>query len=530
MSDNAHRGTILVVDDDIEIRKLYALLLEMAGYLVYDCGSAADARRLLGGESDEPIDAIVLDVMMPDETGLDFLAWLCEQHADIPTVMVTASSDVEHAVFALKNGAFDYLVKPAKKEDLLLTARSAVEKGQMARELRVLRALDPNTLLSDDEAVFASDAMRSILGIVEQVKGTTVPVMILGESGSGKEVIARLLHRRSAREGAFVAINCAALPSDLIESELFGHEKGAFTGASTRRKGRFEEAEGGTIFLDEVGELDHNVQAKLLRVLQEKEVTRVGGQTVPVNVRVLVATNRDLERDVREGRFRADLYYRLDVITLQVPPLRQRRDEIPVLAEHLLKRFSREEGVPLKALSPGALERLSQYDWPGNVRELGNVLKRSVLLSSGDYVTEADLVFQSGNLDPSSIPTPGDRAPVPGSGPIAPSPGMPALGHHSGPMPLPPGAMGPGAMGPGSIAPGAMPPGMGMPMASTLPPVIDAPPAQMGGPVRKLRDYEPELMMRALAETRGNVSAAARKLGIGRATFYRRAKRYKLPI
>jgi two-component system response regulator AtoC len=352
--------------------------------------------------------------------------------------------------------------------------RAAVARGQMGRELAVRRLLDP-TPLTSTRAVFAGPAMRAVLGMLEQVKDSSTPVVILGQSGTGKEVVARELHARGRRAtGPFVALNCAALPATLVESELFGYEKGAFTGANARKKGRFEEAQGGTLFLDEVGELDLTVQAKLLRALQEREITRIGGTTLKVDCRVVFATHRDLRADVRAGRFREDLYYRISVIIVQLPPLRERREEIPVLASHLLERIAREEGTPPKQLTPEAIEALCRRPLRGNVRELENILRRSVLLSRRDELGPDDLAFGQESIPPEALPSPVLIAPPP---------------------------------------------------APSEPP---EPPEDEG--VRPMKEFEKEMMLRALAQTGGSVTEAARLLGIGRTTFYRRAKKFDIPL
>jgi DNA-binding NtrC family response regulator len=465
----AARGTILVVDDEPTIRRLVRAMLEPEGHEVIELGSVAEARAFLASPDAPPVDAILLDVMMPHESGVALLAELSAQRPEVPVVMATASGDVHHVIAALRSRAFDYLLKPVRAEELRHVMRAAVARGQTSRELTVRRLLDP-TPLASTRAVFAGPAMRAVLTMLDQVKDSATPVVILGQSGTGKEVVARELHARGRRaNGPFVALNCAALPDSLVESELFGYEKGAFTGAQARKKGRFEEAQGGTLFLDEVGELDLAVQAKLLRALQEREITRLGGATIKVDCRVVFATHRDLRADVRAGRFREDLYYRISVIIVQLPPLRERREEIPVLATHLLDRIAREEGAPQKLLSPEAIEALCLRPLRGNVRELENILRRSVLLSPRLELGSADLAF-----GPESIPP--------------------------GPPDDPPEAV---------------------PAAAT--------PAEEEG-VRPMREFEKEMMLRAMAQTSGSVTEAARLLGIGRTTFYRRAKKFDIPL
>lgn len=466
------RGFLLVVEDDPVQQALYLGVLEKSGYRVALTGSTAQAREVLAGDEGPGIDAALLDLVLPEETGMELLDEWQVSHPTLPVIMVTADNTASHAVYALKHGAFDYLTKPVNWEDLLLVVRNAVEKRHMARELAARRAMQDSLPTRYEDGVFAGAAMAPLLAVVEQVKASGVPVMILGPSGSGKEVLARLLHRRSPRaKQPFVAVNCAALPKDLVEDELFGHERGAFTGATARRMGRFEEAGTGTIFLDEVGELEPAVQAKLLRVLQEKELTRVGGSHVAVHARVITATNRDLAQDVKDGRFREDLYYRLEVVSLTLPRLAARLDEIPELAAFLLERFCKAEGLPVRSLAPDAVAALERHSWPGNVRELENVLKRTCLLRPSVVIHAHDLVWSAG----------ADGA----SGPDE-SGGRPAM--------------------------------------------MDYEPRERADEVRPLKEEERGLMLHALALTRGNVSEAARRLGIGRTTFYRRARKHGIPL
>jgi two-component system response regulator HydG len=370
-------GRIIVVDDDDDVRRLLTTILDKSGHEPIGCSDGEALRAVLDGADVDDVDAVLLDIMMPRDNGLDLLSMLRRDYADLPVIMLTASPDAQSAIDALKAGAYDYLLKPVRREPLLLAVRNAVEKSRLRRELRAHRALQP-TLPAG--MVARSASMLQIVATATQVAHSTVPVLITGDSGSGKEVVAHFVHERSRRTGAFVAVNCAALPAELIDSELFGHEKGAFTGADRRRRGRFEEAHGGTLFLDELAELPLALQPKLLRALQEREVVRVGGDRVAVDVRVVAATNVDLEAAVKAGRFRADLLYRLDVIRLRLPPLSDRADDVVPLASALLSRFCREENRAVPAVTAAARRRLLQWRWPGNVRELDNVMRRSLLL------------------------------------------------------------------------------------------------------------------------------------------------------
>jgi DNA-binding NtrC family response regulator len=493
------RGVVLVVDDEPVVRRVARGVLEADGHEVLEVASAAEARAVLEGEDAPPIDAVLLDVMMPGESGVTLLADLRERFPHLPIVMATASGDVHHVVAALRSRAFDYLLKPIAAADLRQTMRNAVARAQATRELAVRRLLDPAPL-GTTKAVFAGPAMRAVLTILDQVKDSATPVLVLGESGTGKEVVARELHARGTRaRGPFVAVNCAALPLSLVESELFGYEKGAFTGAVARKKGRFEEAAGGTLFLDEVGELDVSIQAKLLRVLQEREIPRLGGAPIKSECRVVFATHRDLRADVRAGKFREDLYYRISVIVVRLPPLRERREELPFLAAHLLARIAEEEHVPTKHLTPEAMTALVARPLRGNVREVENILRRSVLLSPKTELDVSDLVFGEDD-DPADDPG-AAATPVRRPGAASQAAGQAEQGHE---------------------------PSADAARARTTDADPEHEPDEAG--VRPLRETEKHMMLRALAQTSGSVTEAARLLGIGRTTFYRRAKKFDLPL
>lgn len=381
--------TLLVVDDDQNHRETLRTLLEEWGYATVGAASGEAAVALC---REQPFDLILMDVRMSGMSGIEATRAIRAYNPAIPIVIMTAYSDVENAVEALKSGAYDYLTKPLAFDALKPALERALDHAALRDEVRVLR--DSLSSSFDTRNVIGkSPAMRQLLGMVSAIAPSEATVLITGESGTGKEVAARLIHANSnRRNGPYVAVNCAALSETLLESELFGHEKGAFTGAEKRREGRFLAADKGTIFLDEVGEIPLAMQVKLLRVIQERELQRVGGdQTVKVDVRILAATNRDLRQEVEEGRFRQDLYYRLNVVSLQLPPLRERSEDIPLLAMHFLKMFAERNAKIVKGFTPAAMDRLLKYSWPGNVRELENAVERAVVLLIGEYVSEREL-------------------------------------------------------------------------------------------------------------------------------------------
>jgi len=380
---------LLVVDDDRNHREMLRALLEEWGYASIGAASGEEALELC---HQRPFDLILMDVRMGGMSGIEATRAVKAYNPAIPILIMTAYSDVASAVEALKAGAYDYLTKPLAFDALKLAIERVLDHASLRHEVRALRhELAAN--LDTRNVIGQSPAMRQALEMVSAIAPSEATVLITGESGTGKEVVAKLIHANSnRRDGPYVAVNCAALTETLLESELFGHEKGAFTGAEKRREGRFLAADKGTIFLDEIGEIPPSMQVKLLRVIQERELQRVGGdQTIRVDVRILAATNKNLAHEVAEGRFRQDLYYRLNVVALQLPPLRDRAEDIPLLAMHFMKQFAERNGKTVKGFTPGAMDRLLKHSWPGNVRELENAVERAVVLLVGEYISEREL-------------------------------------------------------------------------------------------------------------------------------------------
>ncbi|MBT3220670.1 MAG: sigma-54-dependent Fis family transcriptional regulator, partial [Proteobacteria bacterium] len=379
---------ILVADDDASNRETMERIFTREGY---DVCHAASGREAMEQLRKRDIDLVLTDLKMPGMSGIDLLKAARTLNPELEVVVMTAYGTVETAVEAMKEGAYDFVSKPLKRIELVTCVGKALEKRQLKMENQRLR--EQLKALGEGEIVGRSSSMRSLLDEVEQVAPSDATVLVSGESGTGKGRLAKLLHRLSRRrERRFVTVNCAALPETLLESELFGYEKGAFTGATRRKEGRFDLANGGTLFLDEITEMKPNVQVKLLRVLQDGEYERVGGtDTLRADVRIIAATNRDIEADVAEGRFREDLFYRLNVIRVPVPPLRERQDDIPVLAQHFLVRFARKNGKELRGFTQKATETLASWRWPGNVRELENAIERAVVLCRDNWIGLDDL-------------------------------------------------------------------------------------------------------------------------------------------
>jgi two-component system NtrC family response regulator len=382
-----HMATVLVVDDEKNYLVVLEDLLQEAGYEVATASSGGQAVEII---QKTPVDTVLSDIKMPGMSGIELLDAVKTLDADLPVILMTAYAEVDQAVNAMKNGALDHIQKPFDNRDIRRAVARGVERRSLIKNIRRLEA-ELGTIWGN--IVGRSRAMDTVLSLMKRVADTPTTVLIAGESGTGKELIARGIHKASLRsQSPFVSINCAAVPENLLESELFGYEKGAFTGAGSLKQGKFEFADGGSLFLDEVGEMSLNLQVKLLRVLQEHEFQRVGGnKDIKVDVRIIAATNKDLREEVDAGRFRADLFFRLNVVSIDVPPLRERREDIPLLVAHFLNKFGERLGRPVRDVEPDVMSALYRYSWPGNVRELENVIERALVLSRGPSIVPDDL-------------------------------------------------------------------------------------------------------------------------------------------
>jgi DNA-binding NtrC family response regulator len=480
---------VLIVDDDPVQRRLLETMVQRFGYQAITAEGGDAAVKLLVGSESVRIDGVVLDLVMPDLDGRGVLARMREAGLNIPVIVQTAHGGIDNVVSAMRAGAIDFVVKPASAERLQVSLRNALANKALAGELQRLKRKHDGTLTIAD-VITRSAAMQPVLKAAEKTTGSAIPVLIEGESGVGKELIARAIHGGGARcAKPFVAVNCGALPENLIESILFGHEKGAFTGATEKHVGKFVEADGGTLFLDEVSELPGPAQVKLLRALQEGEIEPVGGRKpVKVNVRIISATNRDLIADVKAGRFRDDLFYRLHVFPIAVPPLRARRDDVPELARHFLARIAAEEGKRVRAISAEGMALLTAYHWPGNVRQLENAIFRAVVLADGEEIgidefpqvaaqTSSDAVAAQPLIEPSPAMVASWPEPSAGMTPNIPAH---AAAAHSLPLTDP------------------------------------------QGDVRPLEDIERDAIRFAISHYRGQMSEVARRLRIGRSTLYRK--------
>ncbi len=378
-------STILIVDDEKNIRSSLARSLSLEGYETVD---AATAQAGMDAALREAVDLVLLDVRLPDGDGLEVLGWIKTRRPNLPVIVMSGHGSIDMAMEAVRGGAEDFIEKPLATEKILITLSKTLKLAGQQDEIKALRARLPE----NSELLGESEAMHRLRALITMAAPTHGRVLISGESGTGKELIARAIHRGSPRrQRAFIKLNCAAIPAELIESELFGHERGAFTGATHARKGKFELAHQGTLFLDEIGDMRLDVQAKLLRALQEGEIERVGGsRTIQVDVRVIAATNKDLAAEIKAGNFRDDLYYRLNVVPLHAPPLRERRGDVSLLAQRFIESAASEHALPKKSLSEGAIGVLAEHDWPGNVRELKNACERLVILTAGERIETRD--------------------------------------------------------------------------------------------------------------------------------------------
>ncbi len=381
-------NTILVVDDDCAIRDSLEMILLYENYQVIKACDGREALEVLKKQHEE-IDLSLLDIKMPGMDGLEVLEFMRENYPEIVVIMVSGNAEIAHAVQATKKGAFDFLEKPLDQNRILITIQNALKNKKLHQQNLVLKQI----VSQDRQLLGASHAMQEIFSTIKRLSATEARILITGENGTGKELIARSIHQNSSRADApFVDVNCAAIPESLIESELFGHEKGAFTHAFEKRKGKFEQADLGTIFLDEIGDMSLSAQAKVLRVLEENKIERVGGnQTIKINVRVIAATNKDLQQLCKEGNFREDLYYRLNVVPIHLPPLRERPEDISILISHFLVLFAQKYSCKIKKISSDALSLMQSYSWPGNIRELRNVIERLVILSDQDIISSSQV-------------------------------------------------------------------------------------------------------------------------------------------
>jgi len=403
------KPSILIVEDEAKLRRLLELQLADEGFQARSAPDGESGLQLLDKES---FDLVVTDFKLPGMSGLEFLLSVKRVNADLPVIIMTAFGTVESAVEAMKSGASDFVLKPFSLAELVLVIRKELDAHQLREENRNLReALGQRYQYAN--IVARGEKMQAVLALVERVAPTNATVLLGGESGVGKDLIARAIHEHSRRaSGPFIKINSTAIPETLLESELFGYEKGAFSGATTSKRGKFELADKGTLFLDEIGDVPPAIQVKLLRVLQEREFERLGGtKTLKVDVRLIAATNRDLRAALEEGSFREDLYYRLNVVAIDIPPLRDHKEDVPALADFFLQKYARESGKPVQGITPAAVKLLVDYHWPGNVRELQNVIERAVTLSTEPKIGEADI-----HLDSVSRRAPADTSPVIPSG------------------------------------------------------------------------------------------------------------------
>jgi DNA-binding NtrC family response regulator len=490
--------TVLIVDDDPAQRRLLQAAVERQGFATR---TAEDGAQAIAQAADPAVDVVLLDLIMPGVSGMEALAAIRLKREDLPVVVLTASGGIDTVVKAMQAGATDFFVKPASPERVLVSIRNALKVGELFGEVKRLKKKNAGTFTFGDMVAGAA-SMKQVIRLGQRAAASNIPVLVLGESGVGKEVIARAIHGESERSGrAIIAVNCGAIPENLVESILFGHEKGSFTGAHDRHLGKFQEADGGTLFLDEVGELPLDIQVKLLRVLQESEVDPVGSKRpVKVDVRIVAATNKDLAKLVAEGRFREDLYYRLNVFPIDAPPLRSRKEDIGALVKHFITRINAEEGKRVLGAAPNTMAMLQAYDWPGNVRQLENTIFRAVVLCDGDFLQPEDF--------------PHVQAALPEFDAAGETPLLEAANAILNPVPpLPANASG---IHPNGILAAAFEAGAGVAIFDPA------------GHLRTLEEIERDLIEYAIDLYAGHMTEVARRLGIGRSTLYRKLKEYDL--
>ena len=489
--------TVLVVDDDPAQRRILEENIKRFGYRVMTAEGGEQALDMLNGPHGAEISVMVLDLVMPGVDGMEVLEKCRPAHANLPVIVQTAHGGIDVVVNAMRAGADDFVVKPVSPERLQVSIRNALKVNVLAGEISRLTKKNDGTL-SFEDLIAASPGMAQVARIGERAAQSNIPILIEGESGVGKEMVARAIQGASDRRGKpFVTVNCGALPENLVESILFGHEKGAFTGAADKHMGKFKEADGGTLFLDEVGELPLDIQVKLLRALQEGEIDPVGAKRpVKVDIRLISATNRNMIEMVKNGEFREDLYYRLNVFPILVPPLAERMDDIPHLAMHFVARFAVEEGKKIEGIDADAMRMLQSYEWPGNVRQLENTVFRAVVLCDSTSLKVQDFPQIAALVD-------GFEATVPPAPPARPAPVMPE---------------GPAVLGGG--LPETTVQGGGASNGTSL----GIPALTSNGQIRPLDEVEADMIRLALERYRGHMSEVARKLGIGRSTLYRKVR------
>ena len=479
--------TILIVDDDPVQRRLLEAAITRSGMNVVSAPGGQPALDLINGPRGDQVSLLLLDLVMPDMDGMAVMQKLKVSHPELPIIVLTAKGGIDSAVDAMRAGASDFLVKPASPERITVSIRNALKMGTLSGEVTRLKKKVEHRLVFDD-LIGKSGEMRQVIRLGERAAQSNIPILIEGESGVGKELVARAIQGTSERAGKpFVTVNCGAIPENLIESILFGHEKGSFTGATDKHLGKFQEADGGTLFLDEIGELRLDMQVKLLRALQEGEIDPIGSKRpVKVDVRIISATNRDLAERIREGQFREDLYYRLNVFPIAVPPLRNRRGDLVELARHFIQRFAAEENKPVTGLTPEASDLIERFDWPGNVRQLENTIFRAVVLCDGTMLDVCDFPQIAAALGVEAR----ERRPVAYVEASAPRTAQ------SAPIPV------------------AAANGSPYAMSAT----------SADGHMRRLEDMEAEIIRLAISRYEGRMSEVARRLGIGRSTLYRKLK------